>query len=542
MDSVNNAMPNDIGGSQPYSEAPVNMMPQPTFSTPSTVVLECPTWRVPSSWTCRKAQLASTPAIAIKSFSRMGGVAAPTVSPKLDNGSSVDSVVKNQSQGTRKLAINVKVNGNSSTKISKPGKRVSPPRRAKTNFSSVVGAIVQVASRTWPGINKPGGMARITRINREQETCNVSYVLGGSEKGVSYKYITDPKFESENIRESKKRDFYGEFVQDPWEKKPVGKRKALPAEKSKSVPKKVKTVSVKKPEKVSAKVAVVKNTVKVTLKKKAAKPALAKKHEKVSVGKKVGKISVPTKVSSAIKKAIVKKSKKVNSKSTSKRKRIEVEPSRKVAAKTTRASPEEKRYPSVIYEEIHFEPTVDYTRDVASIGPLPSAARLLSANQKMEIANPRLFSQNGTNPMSLENAHARECACLETRFRFEVARINAAFLNDLNETLAKEGLVAADKQRLCTAFEVACQNLDRSWRPLEAASTTTVTIANVTAKTAIRAAVVRRHKQSKQDMLARHKIMATTLKSKHEFQLRSVSSFIGGEVPMASTYESHFVF
>eukprot|EP00538_Stauroneis_constricta_P009925 CAMPEP_0119563884 /NCGR_PEP_ID=MMETSP1352-20130426/25136_1 /TAXON_ID=265584 /ORGANISM="Stauroneis constricta, Strain CCMP1120" /LENGTH=44 /DNA_ID= /DNA_START= /DNA_END= /DNA_ORIENTATION= len=32
-----------------------------------------------------------------------------------------------------------------------------------------VGKLVEVESRTWPGINKPGGCARITKLNYETD-------------------------------------------------------------------------------------------------------------------------------------------------------------------------------------------------------------------------------------------------------------------------------------------------------------------------------------------------------------------------------------
>ena len=51
-----------------------------------------------------------------------------------------------------------------------------------------VGAIVQVQSRTWPGINKPGGAGRVVRLN-EDGSVNVKYILGGTEKNVASKYV-----------------------------------------------------------------------------------------------------------------------------------------------------------------------------------------------------------------------------------------------------------------------------------------------------------------------------------------------------------------
>jgi len=68
------------------------------------------------------------------------------------------------------------------------------------------GSIVVVQSRTWPGSNKPGGVARVTAVHTIEvpinpdetttgTTCtskkkyDVSYVLGGKEKGVEEEYV-----------------------------------------------------------------------------------------------------------------------------------------------------------------------------------------------------------------------------------------------------------------------------------------------------------------------------------------------------------------
>ena len=50
-----------------------------------------------------------------------------------------------------------------------------------------VGAIVQVQSRTWPGINKPGGAGRVVRLTKMAQS--TKYILGGTEKNVASKYV-----------------------------------------------------------------------------------------------------------------------------------------------------------------------------------------------------------------------------------------------------------------------------------------------------------------------------------------------------------------
>lgn len=52
-----------------------------------------------------------------------------------------------------------------------------------------VGTVVTVQSRTWAGINKPGGVARITKVHSEGAKYNVRYVLGGQEKDVDAIYV-----------------------------------------------------------------------------------------------------------------------------------------------------------------------------------------------------------------------------------------------------------------------------------------------------------------------------------------------------------------
>ena len=51
---------------------------------------------------------------------------------------------------------------------------------------------VNVESRTWPGINKPGGVGKIVKIHSEGTTTvavDVKYILGGTEKDVELQYV-----------------------------------------------------------------------------------------------------------------------------------------------------------------------------------------------------------------------------------------------------------------------------------------------------------------------------------------------------------------
>lgn len=49
-----------------------------------------------------------------------------------------------------------------------------------------VGDMVVIQSRTWPGINKPGGVGKVVNVNKN--TMDVKYTLGGSEKNIEIVY------------------------------------------------------------------------------------------------------------------------------------------------------------------------------------------------------------------------------------------------------------------------------------------------------------------------------------------------------------------
>ena len=74
-----------------------------------------------------------------------------------------------------------------------------------------VGRMVLVASRTWPGINKPGGVGSISHVhNKEEEeedvVVDVSYVLGGREKRVPLRYVQwAPQYEQQPQRQGNKQ-------------------------------------------------------------------------------------------------------------------------------------------------------------------------------------------------------------------------------------------------------------------------------------------------------------------------------------------------
>ena len=80
----------------------------------------------------------------------------------------------------------------------------SVPNRGTTvhcHSSLSVGDVVNVQSRTWSGINKPGGVARITKQN-EDGSYHVAYVLGGRETNVDAAFIS----KSDDSGRGKRRD------------------------------------------------------------------------------------------------------------------------------------------------------------------------------------------------------------------------------------------------------------------------------------------------------------------------------------------------
>ena len=67
-------------------------------------------------------------------------------------------------------------------------------------FQPKVGDLVNVVSRTWPGINKPGGVGKVTKVHIDDDVLavDVDYVLGGSDKAVELEFVKEQTFEEEN--------------------------------------------------------------------------------------------------------------------------------------------------------------------------------------------------------------------------------------------------------------------------------------------------------------------------------------------------------
>lgn len=63
------------------------------------------------------------------------------------------------------------------------------PSRRSLEFS--VGDLVYVSARTWPGINKPGGMGRVAQVHA-YGAYDINYVLGGRERRVDASFVSPP--------------------------------------------------------------------------------------------------------------------------------------------------------------------------------------------------------------------------------------------------------------------------------------------------------------------------------------------------------------
>lgn len=91
-------------------------------------------------------------------------------------------------------------------------------RNREGDSAFAVGDLVEVESRTWPGINKPGGAARVAAVHRETSAdgttevfYNVKYILGGFEKLVPGEFVQLTAEVQKSIpveREKHKRNFY----------------------------------------------------------------------------------------------------------------------------------------------------------------------------------------------------------------------------------------------------------------------------------------------------------------------------------------------
>lgn len=79
-----------------------------------------------------------------------------------------------------------------------PDDQTCGPNGTTLTIPFSIGTLVNVESRTWPGINKPGGVGRVTACNMQDSTLDVKYVLGGEEKGIEVEFVREHRFEGED--------------------------------------------------------------------------------------------------------------------------------------------------------------------------------------------------------------------------------------------------------------------------------------------------------------------------------------------------------
>ncbi|OQR87874.1 hypothetical protein ACHHYP_07914 [Achlya hypogyna] len=84
-----------------------------------------------------------------------------------------------------------------------------------------VGDLVEVETRTWPGINKIGGAARVTRVYSEggDTYVDVRYFLGGSEKRVDIDYVAPSDMHQKRARQRYSRVFFHDEFADEYARK-----------------------------------------------------------------------------------------------------------------------------------------------------------------------------------------------------------------------------------------------------------------------------------------------------------------------------------
>ena len=95
--------------------------------------------------------------------------------------------------------------------------------------SFTLGQLVNVASRTTPGINKPGGVGKVTNISNEDGVMrvDVEYVLGGKEKFIELEFVADHCFNEENHGRSS-RVRRSRVIEEPVKPVTTTKKKKAP--------------------------------------------------------------------------------------------------------------------------------------------------------------------------------------------------------------------------------------------------------------------------------------------------------------------------
>ena len=87
--------------------------------------------------------------------------------------------------------------------------RAVPPQQKQVKNHLIKGTLVKVQDRTWPGVNKPGGIARIMKAHTNFDAgvkYDVSYVLGGREKMVDSAFVREHEDSNGSFNSSADRE------------------------------------------------------------------------------------------------------------------------------------------------------------------------------------------------------------------------------------------------------------------------------------------------------------------------------------------------
>lgn len=93
------------------------------------------------------------------------------------------------------------------TNNNKKNSKITPTHQQAQAAPFPVGSLVTVESRTWAGINKPGGAAKITKTyldDDQVQRVDVKYVLGGTEKNIEVVFVTATEYLDSTSRQRKR--------------------------------------------------------------------------------------------------------------------------------------------------------------------------------------------------------------------------------------------------------------------------------------------------------------------------------------------------
>jgi hypothetical protein len=120
-----------------------------------------------------------------------------------------------------------------STNSNVPSTTVASLRPSEQERIITKGTIVFVQARTWPGINKPGGVARVTKVHAAADNggnsikYDVAYILGGKESRVDESFVTlNEVDELSTVEEGLETSMTTTGSMSPEKKRSIRQRKA----------------------------------------------------------------------------------------------------------------------------------------------------------------------------------------------------------------------------------------------------------------------------------------------------------------------------